>query len=131
MKGIILIATCIAVMAGCGDSDEACSSLRIGMTKTQVEAVLGRPYHVSTSNAQMNPRDLYLDVSVYSYKHGLPFSEDDVIYIANRENEVIDISCQGKPIRLRTDGTAAGEFHMHRWRVDKNPPANKKVTPPQ
>ncbi len=122
----LLVAICLMTFVGCSDSDKTCSSLRIGMTKAHVEAILGRPDTLRNADA-----GLYRDVSIYSYRHKPPFSEDDVIYIANRENEVIDISCQGKPIRLRPDGTYADEFHIQRWRVDKAPPANKKVTSPQ
>lgn len=131
MKASILIALCLVTFAGCSASDEACSSLRIGMTKVQVEAVLGRPDHVRISNAHANPTDLYMDVSIYSYEHKFPFSEDDVIYIANRENEVINIRCQDKPVRLRADGIHVAEDYIHRWRTDKVSPAKTKVTQPQ
>lgn len=131
MRKSMLIIAGLVSFAGCGDGDEACSSLRIGMTKAQVEAVLGRPDIVRTSNAKERPSDLYMDVSIYSYKHKLPFSEDDVIFIANREDEVIDISCQDKPIRLRADGTYVAEDYIRRWRADKVPPADKKAVPPR
>lgn len=101
------------------------------MKKSDVERIVGRPDNIRISNARAVPADLYLDVSIYTYANNGPFAEPDVLFIANREDELINIRCADKPIRLHVGGTYVGEFYIHRWRIDKNPPANKKVTPPQ
>lgn len=121
------------LLGGCGSrGSTACDELRIGMSKAQVEQKLGTTSIVHKYDARTRPADLYLDVTVYTYKDNRPaFGEPDVVYIANREDEVIRISCQDRPIHLRADGTSVSSDYANRWRIDKNPPANKKVTPPQ
>lgn len=120
-------------LCGCGSRGATtCEELRIGMTKAQVEHKLGSPSVVHKYDARARPTDLYLDVTVYTYKDNRPaFAEPDVVYIANREDEVIRISCEDKPVFMRVDGSYVANDYANRWRIDKNPPANKKVTPPQ
>lgn len=122
------------LLGGCGPKGSTtCEELRIGMSKAQMEQKLGSPSVVHIYDARARPADLYLDVTVYTYKDNRPaFAEPDVVYIANREDEVIRISCQDKPVFMRVDGTYVASDYANRWRIDKTPPAaNKKVTAPQ
>ncbi len=129
MKEKLLILSFMVAFSACAPQEkDACLDLRIGMKKAEVERRLGAPRHISKGS---DDDRLYRNVDVYSYTNKGPFAEDDVIFIANKEDEVIDISCEDRPVNLHVDGTRVDEFYIHRWRIDKNPPANKKVTPPQ
>lgn len=131
MKERLLVFLCVSIFAACVKAKDPCEELRIGMKKSDVERIVGRPDSIRISNARTVPADLYLDVSIHTYANKGPFAEPDVLFIANREDELINIRCADKPIRLHVDGTYVDELYIHRWRIDKNPPANKKVTPPQ
>jgi len=131
MKERLRIFLCVAVLAACEKTKDPCEELRIGMKTADVERIVGRPDKIRVSNAKVVPEDLYLDVSIYTYENKGPFAEPDVLFVANREDELINIRCADKPIRLRADGTYVDEMYIHRWRADKVPPPNKKVTAPQ
>lgn len=105
------------LMSGCRRHVRPCADLRIGMTKTQMEQLLGNAVSSRTENGRSNPRDLYVDLTVYSYIHrnGI-MAEPDYIYIDERTGQIARISCDDKSIRLKTDGTEVPENYLENWK---------------
>lgn len=129
MKLRMAIVVFLTALAACAPEEkDACLDLRIGMSKAEVVRMLGAPDRISKGS---DDDMLYRNVDVYSYSNKGPFADNDVVYIANREDEVIRISCQEVPVYINVDGKRVETNYSHRWRKDKNPPANKKVTAPQ
>lgn len=127
MKLKPLMIGCLMVLSACTNNEkDACLDLRIGMTKMDVERVGGRPDYIKKA-----PEDLYRGVTVFYYKNKGAFADRDIVHIADREDEVISISCQEKSIYLRQDGKVVEENHAQRWRIDMNPSLQNKASVPQ